>query len=82
MLQHYQNFGDAPSIIPAIFQHYEVNILLQQVDEDFIAAYQASYGVAQESAGINVATSTRDTSAPAGSFTLQVGWVYVCSLLT
>lgn len=55
--------------------------ILKQVDDDFIAAYQASYGVTQEPAGTNVATAV-GASAAATTFTvLQVGWVYVCSLL-
>ena len=52
------------------------------MDDDFIAAYQASYGVTQKiqepAAGTNVATATAtgDTGgAPVSSFTLQVGWV-------
>ena len=49
------------------------------MDDDFIAAYQASYGVAQEPAGTNVATATGTGAAAVGSFILQVGWVYVCN---
>lgn len=51
----------------------------KQVDDDFIAAYQASYGVTQELAGTNVATATGTSAAAAGSFIVQVGWVYVCN---
>ena len=47
--------------------------ILKQVDDDFIAAYQASYGVAQDPAGTNVAMATGASSAAASFTALQVG---------